>query len=372
MNRLPILIVCSIIFSLVSPTFAQQANPQPLEPPNLFDGRVTIVPDARVIPTQPIIDVVQPVQQGLENLCGAASGVGAGVARQLAFLCTARDIVNHSVDTIDGLNQDLSSYANRAAGGLLDGAATAFGDALGLDTVNAGMANLRRIVTNTTGRARAALDQTLESLYRSSVQNLFARDPKRPASDPRNLGVLARMMYPEAAVVAVQNEARQRDLLALQGNATISLNGARKQAQDLATNRSATDLNALVNTPVTGLSASLESRVGAAVSSREAIQRMTEGISGVMSVMATANSQVAANIAALASQNVYTLQQLSSLVEIESQKELAQLEAAQRAADAAMLNAWEEAQAMHAIAASASRGFYAIGNDAPKGLTVGP
>ena len=40
----------------------QQANPQPLEPPNLFDGRVTIVPNAQVIPTQPIIDVVQPVQ----------------------------------------------------------------------------------------------------------------------------------------------------------------------------------------------------------------------------------------------------------------------------------------------------------------------
>ena len=37
-----------------------------------------------------------------------------------------------------------------------------------------------------------------------------------------------------------------------------------------------------------------------------------------------------------------------------------------------MLNAWEEAQAMHAIAMSASRGFYVIGNDAPRGLTPLP
>jgi hypothetical protein len=316
--------------------------------------------------------VVQPIQQILESFCGAGSSFGGSVAKQLAFLCTARDIANHAVDTVEGLNQDLSSYANRAAGGLLDGVASAFGEVLGLDTVNAGMANLRRIVTNATGQARAALDQTLEGMYRSSVQNLFAFDAKRPASDPRNLGALARVMYPEAAVAAVQNEARQRDLLSLQGNATITLNDARKSAQALATNRSATDLNALVNTPVTGMAASLESRVGAAVSSREAIQRMTEGIADVMSVMATANSQVASNIAALAAQNVYTLQELSSLIEIESQRELAQLEAAQRAADAAMLNAWEEAQAMHAIASSASRGFYAIGNDAPKGLMVLP
>ncbi len=371
MRHLPALVFAVWLFA-PSLALAQQANPRPLEPPDLFGGRVTVVPNANVIPTQPIVDVTQPIQQVLENLCGAVSSVGGGVARQLAFLCTARDIVNHAVDTVQGLNQDLSSYANRAAGGLLDGAATAFGDALGLDTVNAGMANLRNIVTNATGQARAALDQTLEGMYQTSVRNLFALDPKRPASDPRNLGALARMMYPEAAVAAVQNEARQKGLLSLQGNAAITLNEARKQAQDLATNRSATDLNALVNTPVTGMAASLESRVGAAVSSRETIQRMTEGIGGVMSVMATANSQVAANIAALATQNVYTLQELSSLVEIESQKELAQLEAANRAADAAMLNAWEEAQAMHAIAASASRGFYAIGNDAPRGLDVTP
>jgi hypothetical protein len=40
---------------------------------------------------------------------------------QLAFLCTARDMVG----IISSLNQDLSGYANRIAGGLLDGAVTA-------------------------------------------------------------------------------------------------------------------------------------------------------------------------------------------------------------------------------------------------------
>ena len=367
MNKLTALFGLCVI-QLLNIGLAQQANPLPLEPPNLFGDRITVIPNAGVIPIQPIIDVIQPVQEILESLCGATSGVGAGVAKQLAFLCTARDIVNHAVNTVDGLNQDLTSYANRAAGGLLDSAANAFGGSFGLDTVNAGMANLRQIVTGATGQARAALDGTLQGLYRSSVRNLFALDAKRSPSDPRNLGALARVMYPEAAVAAVQNEARQRDLLSIQGNAAITLNDARKDAAALAANRSATDLNALVNTPVTGRAASLEARVGAAVSSREAIQRMTEGIADMMSVMATANSQVVANIASLASQNVYTLQQLASLVEIESQKELAQLEASQRAADAAMLNAWEEAQAMHAIASSAARGFYAIGNDAPTGL----
>jgi hypothetical protein len=160
--------------------------------------------------------------------------------------------------------------------------------------------------------------------------------------------------------------------LKMQGNASITLNQARARAAELAGNRSATELNALVNTPITGRAASLEQRVGAAVSSREAIQRMTEGIADVMSTIATANSQVNASIASLAEQNVYTLQELQSLVELESQKELANLEASQRGAEAAMLNAWEEAQGMHAMATSASRGLYGLGNDHARGLAVLP
>ena len=358
---------------LLGPMGSAQFQPSRLDPPDdPFNGRVTIVPSTGVVPVEPIIDVIQPIQQIFETACGAINGVGGAVSRQLAFLCTARDIVNDGVNTITGLNQDLSSYANRAAGGLLDGAVTAFGETAGLDTVNAGMRSIRAIVGNTTGQARAALEQSLDGLYKQSVRNLFAVDKSRPLSDPRNLGALARMMNPEAAVTAVQIEARQKGVLELQGNAAITLNQARASAAKLAGNRSATDLNALVNTPVTGLAASLESRVGAAVSSREAIQRMTEGIADVMSVMATSNSQVTAHIAAMAEQNVYTLQELQSLVELESQKELAQLEASQRAAETAMLNAWENAQVMHAVANSAARGLYGIGNDAPVGLAVTP
>ena len=54
-------------------------------------------------------------------------------------------------------------------------------------------------------------------------------------------------------------------------------------------------------------------------------------------------------ICSLAEQNVYTLQELNALVEIESQKERANLEASQHAAESAMLNAWEEAQGMNVL-----------------------
>ena len=367
MTRLPITL---ILFWLLTSSTLAQYQPSTLEPPDdPFNGRVTITPNVGIVPVEPILDVTQPIQQVFETACGAINSAGGAVSKQLAFLCTARDIVNDGVNTITGLNQDLSSYANRAAGGLLDGAVTAFGETAGLDTVNAGMRSIRAIVGNTTGQARAALEQSLDGLYRQSVRNLFALDKSRPLSDPRNLGALARMMNPEAAVTAVQIEAQQKGVLELQGNAAITLNQARASAAKLAGNRSATDLNTLVNTPVTGLAASLESRVGAAVSSREAIQRMTEGVADVMSVIATANSQVTAHVAALAEQNVYTLQQLQSLVELEAQRELAQLEASQRAAETAMLNAWEDAQVMQGVANSAARGLYGIGNDAPVGLS---
>ncbi len=144
-----------------------------------------------------------------------------------------------------GLNQDLSGYANRIAGGLLDGAVTAFGDTLGLSQVNAGLQNLRGILGNTVGQAREALETSINNLYQQSVKNLFAFDQTCPASDPRNLGALARMMNPEAAVAAVQTENQQKHLLELQGNSVITLNQARVNAAKLAGNRSATDLNLL-------------------------------------------------------------------------------------------------------------------------------
>lgn len=357
------------IFLLTSSALAQ-FQPVPLEPPdNPFNGRTTLIPNATIVPVEPILNVLSPVQQIFDTACGTVSSIGGGVSKQLAFLCTARDIVNDTSSVIGSLNTDLSSYANRAAGAVLDGAANAFGDTLGLGQLNSGMQGLRGVLNNTVGQARAALENSLDGLYKQSVRNLFAMDKRRPLSDPRNLGALARMMNPEAVVAAVQLEAQQKATLELQGNAAITLNQARASAARLAENRSATNLNTLVNTPVTGRAASLEARVGAAVSSREAIQRMTEGIADVMSVIATANSQVTAHVAALAEQNVYTLQQLQSLVELEAQRELAQLEASQRAAETAMLNAWEDAQVMQGVANSAARGLYGIGNDAPIGLS---
>jgi hypothetical protein len=328
------------------------------------------VPNANLVPVEPIINILSPIQQVFETACGTLSSIG--VSKQLAFLCTARDIVNDASNIILSLNTDLSSYADRAVGTLLDSTANALGDTLGLNQLNSSLQGLRGVLNNTVGQARAALERSLDGLYRQSTRNLFAVDKRRPLSDPRNLGALARMMNPEAAVAAVQLEARQKATLELQGNAAITLNQARASAEQLAENRSATDLNTLVNTPVTGLAAQLEGRVGAAVSSREAIQRMTEGVADVMSVIATANSQVTAHVTALAQQNVFTLQELHALVELESQRELAQLEASQRAAETAMLNAWENAQVIQGIANSAARGLYGIGNDVPVGLTVRP
>ena len=88
--------------------------------------------------------------------------------------------------------------------------------------------------------------------------------------------------------------------------------------------------------------------------------------------IASANAHVNASVSALAEQNVYTLQELNSLVELESRRELSDLEASQRSAEGAMLDAWEGAQGMKALAASASRGLFALGNDAPRGLGVMP
>jgi hypothetical protein len=341
-----------------------------IQPPDVFNNRITLAPDAGLVDVQPIVNVIAPVQELLSNLC---SNVGAvGLDKQLQFICTARDIVDLTVTGINTLNQDLSSAINLTAGNFISSTANALGGALGLSQADAGLQRIKAVLTDATGQARAALQQGLGSLERRAVQNLFAYDRRRPLSDPVNLGAMARVMNPEAAETAISIQKAMTNTLFQSAGSVLTLNQARRRAEALAVNKSATSLNLMVNTPFKGTAPTLTRRIGAAVSSREAIQRVGEGIADLMSIMATANSTVNSSIASLAEQNVYTLQELQSLVQLQSQKELRELEAAQNAAQVAMSEVWEQSQGMNAIANSAARGLWGLGRDKAKGLAVIP
>jgi hypothetical protein len=324
-----------------------------IEPPDMFDNRVTIAPDAGIVDVQPIVNVVAPIQEALATLC---SNLGAvGLDKQLQFICTAREIVDLTISGINTLNQDLSSAINLTAGNFISNTASSLGG-----------------VNDATGKARAALQKGLGSLESRAVRNLFAYDQRRPLSDPKNLGAMARMMNPDAAEAAISIQKAMTNTLMQSAGSLLTLNQARSRAETLAINKSATNLSLMVSTPITGTAPTLTRRMGAAVSSREAIQRVGEGIADLMSIIATANSTVNSSIAALAEQNVYTLQELQSLVQLQSQKELRELEASQNAAQIAMSEVWEQSQGMNAIANSAARGIWGLGRDKAKGLAVIP
>lgn len=339
-----------------------------ITPPDVFENRVTIAPDAGIVDVQPIVNVIAPVQQVLSDLCGNLATVG--LDKQLQFICTARDIVDLTITGINTLNQDLSSAINLVAGNFISSTANALGGALGLSQVDAGLQSIKKVLTDATGEARAALSQGLGKLENRAVRNLFAYDKRRPLSDPVNLGAMARIMNPEGAEAAISIQKAMTNTLLHSAGSVLTLNQARKRAETMAVNKSALGLSLMVDTPVKGLAPTLTRRLGAAVSSREAIQRVGEGIADLMSVMATANSNVNASIAALAEQNVYTLQELQSLVQLQSQKELRELEAAQNAAQIAMSEVWESGQGVTAVANSAARGLWGLGKDKAKGLVV--
>ena len=57
-----ILAVVLVIFGLPSNGIAQ-IQPEALEPPDLFNGRATLIPNTNVIPVEPVVNVIQPIQQ---------------------------------------------------------------------------------------------------------------------------------------------------------------------------------------------------------------------------------------------------------------------------------------------------------------------
>ena len=283
MNRFVLTVVLSGLglSGLGSVSLAQQFEPTPIQPPNFYAGRFTVLPDGSLVPTQPLVNTLQPIQQVLADLCGLGSslgGIGAGETKPLQFLCTARDITNHSLETIQNLNGDLSNYTNRAANALANRVVGAFGEHSNLNGVNTFFNDLNATLHSSVGQARRTLNESIDAMAKQSAQNLFALNPQRALTDPENLGKLPRLVNSDAALEAIKNERRKAEILKLEGSSAIALQQASQGAAKLANNESAMQLNQLVNTPVTGLAASLNARVGAAVSSREAMQRMTEEI----------------------------------------------------------------------------------------------
>jgi hypothetical protein len=55
---------------------AQEFRPTPIPPANFYGGRFTVLPDGSILPTQPLVNTLQPIQQILGNLCGLGSSLG--------------------------------------------------------------------------------------------------------------------------------------------------------------------------------------------------------------------------------------------------------------------------------------------------------
>ncbi|NJK44386.1 MAG: hypothetical protein HC933_08985 [Pleurocapsa sp. SU_196_0] len=206
-----------------------------ITPPDVFENRVTIAPDAGIVDVQPIVNVIAPVQQVLSDLCGNLATVG--LDKQLQFICTARDIVDLTITGINTLNQDLSSAINLVAGNFISSTANALGGALGLSQVDAGLQSIKKVLTDATGEARAALSQGLGKLENRAVRNLFAYDKRRPLSDPVNLGAMARIMNPEGAEAAISIQKAMTNTLLHSAGSVLTLNQARKRAETMAVNK---------------------------------------------------------------------------------------------------------------------------------------
>ena len=120
-----------LVLGMSATSLAQGFDPIPIPPPNFYGGRFTVMPDGRILPTQPLVNTLQPIQHILGNLCGLGSSLG-GIAgtqgKPLQFLCTARNITNYSVETIQNLNGDLANFSNRAAGSLANRVIGTFGE----------------------------------------------------------------------------------------------------------------------------------------------------------------------------------------------------------------------------------------------------
>ena len=315
--------------------------------PSLPGGVPDAIDTGRVV-SQPVTDplsILQPIQQFATNLCGTIQNLNFG---SLEFICTASGIMNDVGNMVTNFQSDMSSFIGELGGDMLSDVVNTLASGLGADAVNEHVASFRNDLASAPGRIKGQLRASAGMLVRDSIGQLFAGKAGMAIGDATNLATWARILNPELGAQEIVKEVRKGKTLLAAGDALASSTSSIAIAEQLANSGAAQELNTKVNGDLlagnVGKAELLRENVGRAVSTRAAIQSLTEGIADVMSIQASAALNNEAYAKAQAMQASYTTAELATLVNLQAQSRADELEAESGAVEQAMGEVWHEVQ----------------------------
>ena len=310
------------------------------------------------------LSIMQPIQQFAATMCGNVRNLNFG---SLEFICTGSGMLNTVGDMITNFQSDMASFVGELGGDMLSDVVNTLASGLGAEALDEHMQSMRNNLASTPGRIKAQLRTSASMLVRDSVGQLFAGKKGMKLGDAANLATWARIMNPELAVQEITNEVKKGKTLLAAGDALAASTSSADIATRMAEADAGQNLAKTVNgDPLggnIGKAALLRENVGRAVSTRAAIQSLTEGIADVMSIQASAAMNNEAYAKAQAMQASYTTAQLATLVNLYAQDRADELEEQSGAVEAAMAEVWQEVQVATATGNQMRRAISKTGTD---------
>jgi hypothetical protein len=313
--------------------------------PSLPGGVPNAITTGRSVtaPTTDPLSIMQPVQQFALNLCGSVRSLNFG---SLDFLCTASGMLTDVGNMITNFQSDMASFVSELGGDMLSDLVNTMASGLGANQLDQHLAGMRNDLASAPGRIKGRLRASASMLVRDSIGQLFAGKRGMKLSDATNLATWARIVNPELGAQEIVNEVQKGKALLAAGDALAASTSSAALANKLSQADAGQNLSKKVNGDLlsgdVGKAELLRQNVGRAVSTRSAIQNLTEGIADAMSIQATAAMNNEAYAKAMAMQASYTNAQLATLVNLEAQARADALEEESGAVEEAMAEVWQD------------------------------
>ena len=268
---------------------------------SLFPGpaRAQVLPGLPEVPALP-----NPGEVG-EDLCNAAGDVCDWIGYALSLATQLQGLMDEFHGEITGMGEDLYG---EATGWLKDSLASV---SLGVDTeqVEAAFADIEQAIKEGPSALREATRASVRTLTR---QRYAGQDA--PADSPDGRFEEMTRTLPNVAAAEVVSAVEQEETAALKAEAASVTETSWKLGAVAQQNTAGADTATTVLAPG-GDADTLEDDVNTAVSTRAAVQALTEGVADLMRHNATFESNLAESVKVLAQQQVMTNWELQLTVQ---------------------------------------------------------
>ena len=293
-----------------------------------------------------LLSGTQARAQSLDDLFRiGCSGLGATPGYE--WICKAGDLANQVDDLITNFHEEFVDFGRELFDGWIEDALASIAENTGLDELNGYFDQLDTALTEGPRAFREAVSKVIgdlrlsNRLKRQDPQVLIERlkDPNRELRNYSDLYDIAVQTNPNAVAADGMLNSRQDQLLETRAEAAAVHDLNTKLAEQVADATKMQDAAAQVLAPSVGGvgggdAARLEDAARTAVSSRAAIQTLTEGMANLMRQQATFSGDISENLRVLTQQQVMTtwelqlaINTLTEQMNADVAKEKAELEA---------------------------------------------